>query len=60
MEYSDLPKNYWDVIEQHYPNYSSCDCILHSDIMQRIVDGELTPEHDEDNDNEDDDEGAED
>lgn len=38
----------WDFICENYSGYSSCDCVLHSDIHTKFLDGELDPE-DEDN-----------
>lgn len=30
----------WDFVERFYPNYSSCDTILHEDKLNMIVNGE--------------------
>lgn len=33
-------ENYWSFIEAYYPNYSSCDQILLSDILVRKLEGD--------------------
>lgn len=40
--------NYWDFIQKYYPNYSSCDNILLSDILFRKISGEKISDKDED------------
>lgn len=40
-------QTYWSFIEEYYPNYSSCDNILLSDILSRKLDGQEICEEDE-------------
>ncbi|WP_125719027.1 6-phospho-beta-glucosidase [Flavobacterium ustbae] len=43
MEYLEKKENlfnYWLFIEEYYPNYSSCDNVLLSDILTRKLEGE--------------------
>lgn len=39
--------DYWAFIKKYYPKYSSCDCVLLSDILTRKRDGEEICKKDE-------------
>lgn len=39
--------NYWAFIEKYYPEYSSCNNVLLSDILTKKLDGEEISENDE-------------
>ena len=36
---SELPENYWDFIEKHYPNYYSCELVHMSNRLQVYLEG---------------------
>ena len=35
--YSRIKMNQWDFIEKNYPNYSSCDDVLYSDLLEKYI-----------------------
>ncbi|SFC64769.1 hypothetical protein [Flavobacterium phragmitis] len=39
--------DYWSFIEKYYPNYSSCDNVLLSDVLTRKLEGEEVSDEDE-------------
>jgi hypothetical protein len=41
---SDNNLSVWAFVEEHYPNYSTCDEIAFSDDLQKILDGEIDPD----------------
>jgi hypothetical protein len=46
MDDVDRAFSYWSFIENHLPDYSSRDDVLHSDILTRYLDGEEVSEED--------------
>jgi len=46
MNEVDQAFSYWSFIENHLPDYSSRDDVLHSDILIRYLDGEEVSESD--------------
>jgi hypothetical protein len=38
---TDLPSNFWEVIEKHLPNYSQRDDVMSNQLLRRYVKGEL-------------------